>query len=73
MPHLTVTFDENVATIVLDRPPQNRIDDQMVEELAAAVTAVERSEARAVLVRSTGENFSFGGDIMSWPGASARE
>src|SRR6516225_9555202 len=69
MPHLTVSFDE-IATIVLDRPPQNRIDDQMVDELAAAVTAIERSDARAVLLRSEGENFSLGGDIMSWPDAS---
>jgi enoyl-CoA hydratase/carnithine racemase len=45
----------------------------MVDELAAAVTAIERSDARAVLVRSEGENFSFGGDIMSWPGADVRE
>ena len=73
MPHLTVTFDENLATIVLDRPPQNRIDDQVVDELAAAITAIERSDARAVLVRSEGQNFSFGGDIMSWPGADVRE
>ena len=48
MPHLTVSFDE-IATIVLDRPPQNRIDDQMVDELAAAVTAIERSDARPSL------------------------
>jgi enoyl-CoA hydratase/carnithine racemase len=73
MPHLTVTFDENIATIVLDRPPQNRIDDQMIEELAAAIVTIERSQARAVLVRSEGENFSFGGDIMSWPGAEVRD
>jgi len=73
MPHLTVHFDETLATIVLDRPPQNRIDDQMVDELAAAVAAIERSGARAVLVRSEGENFSFGGDIMNWPGADVRE
>ena len=73
MSHLTVSFDEGLATIVIDRPPQNRIDDQMVDELAAAVTAIERSDARAVLVRSEGENFSFGGDIMTWPDASVRE
>jgi len=73
MPHLSVTFEENVATLVLDRPPQNRIDDQMVDELAAAIVAIERSDARAVLVRSEGENFSFGGDIMNWPQASLRE
>ena len=73
MPHLTVSFDDGLATIVIDRPPQNRIDDQMVNELADAVAAIERSDARAVLVRSVGENFSFGGDIMTWPEASVRE
>jgi enoyl-CoA hydratase/carnithine racemase len=73
MAHLTVSFDDGLATIVIDRPPQNRLDDQMVDELAAAVAAIERSDARAVLVRSEGENFSFGGDIMAWPDASMRE
>jgi enoyl-CoA hydratase/carnithine racemase len=46
MSHLTVSFDDGLATIVIDRPPQNRIDDQMVDELARAFTAVERSDAR---------------------------
>jgi enoyl-CoA hydratase/carnithine racemase len=73
MPPLTVSFDEHLATIVLDRPPQNRIDDQMIDELAAAVSAIERGGARAVLLRAEGENFSFGGDIMAWPGADVRE
>jgi len=73
MPHLTLSFDENLATIVLDRPPQNRIDEQMSEELDAALTAIERSDVRAVLLRSEGENFSFGGDIMNWPGAGVRD
>ncbi|NUX56713.1 enoyl-CoA hydratase/isomerase family protein [Paraburkholderia youngii] len=70
---LTVNFDDGLATIVIDRPPQNRIDDQMIDELATAVAAIERSDARAVLVRSEGENFSFGGDIMTWPEANVRE
>lgn len=73
MPHLTVSFDEHLATIVLDRPPQNRLDDQMIDELAAAVTAIERSGARAVLLRSEGHDFCFGGDIMDWPDASIHE
>ena len=73
MPHLTISFDEGVATLTLDRPPQNRIDDQMVDELAAAITTIADSDARAVLVCGTGENFSFGGDIMSWPGAVTQE
>ncbi len=73
MPHLNVDFSGGIAEIVLDHPPQNRIDEQMVDELAAAIGAIERSTARAVLVRGAGENFSFGGDIMTWPEASPRE
>jgi enoyl-CoA hydratase/carnithine racemase len=69
MSHLNLTIQDQVATLVIDRPPQNRIDDRMVDELAAAITAVETSGARAVLLRSEGENFSFGGDIMEWPDA----
>lgn len=72
MSHLSFSIDD-IATIVLARSPQNRIDDQMVNELAAAVTAIERSDARAVLLRSEGENFSFGGDITNWPEASIQE
>ncbi|WP_028219613.1 enoyl-CoA hydratase/isomerase family protein [Paraburkholderia oxyphila] len=73
MAHLTVHFDDRIATIVLNRPPQNRIDDQMIDELAAAVTAIERSDARVVVVRSEGKDFSFGGDIMTGPDADVRE
>ena len=69
MSHLSLTIQDQVATLVIDRPPQNRIDDRMVDELAAAITAIETSGARAVLLRSEGENFSFGGDIMEWPDA----
>lgn len=67
MPHLRVQIERQVATIVLDNSPQNRIGDQMVEELAAAIEAIGRSDARAVLIRAEGDNFSFGGDIMPWP------
>jgi enoyl-CoA hydratase/carnithine racemase len=73
MAHLTVHFDDRVASIVLDRPPQNRIDDQMIDELAAAVSAIETSDARVVIVRSEGNDFSFGGDIMTWPDANVHE
>jgi hypothetical protein len=45
----------------------------MVDELAGEIDAIGRSDARAVLIRGEGENFSFGGDIMPWPDASTRE
>ena len=74
MSHLTYTIEhDNVAHIVLDNPPQNRIDNQMGQELLEAVNAIEAGAARAVLVRANGDNFSFGGDIVDWPDTPTRE
>src|SRR5258708_24919417 len=73
MPHLTYSIEDGVATLVLDNPPQNRIDEQMGDELAEAVDAVGRSDARAVLLRADGPDFSFGGDIVTWPDLDVRE
>ncbi|MEI9400688.1 enoyl-CoA hydratase/isomerase family protein [Mesorhizobium argentiipisi] len=70
MSHLTCTIDNRVATITLDNAPQNRIGDQMVEELAAAIAQIANSDARAVLLRGAGPDFSFGGDIRLWPDRS---
>jgi enoyl-CoA hydratase/carnithine racemase len=73
MDHLQLHFDEHVATITLSNPPQNRIDDQMIDELDVAIEAIGGSDARAVVLRSEGENFSFGGDILPWPEESVRQ
>ena len=67
MAHLTCTIDHRVATITLDNAPQNRIGDQMVEDLAAAMACIAGSDARAVLLCAAGPDFSFGGDILPWP------
>jgi enoyl-CoA hydratase/carnithine racemase len=69
MPHLNVSIGDDVATLALSNPPENRITDQMVDELSDAVRAVESSGARAVLLRADGPDFSFGGDIMPWENA----
>jgi enoyl-CoA hydratase/carnithine racemase len=73
MTHLTCTFDHRVATIMLDNAPQNRIGDQMVDELDAATACIASSDARAVLLRASGPDFSFGGDILPWPNRSRSE
>jgi enoyl-CoA hydratase/carnithine racemase len=73
MPHLTYSIQDRVATLTLNNPPQNRIDEQMADELAEALDAIGRSDARAVLLRADGPDFSFGGDIVTWPDLSARE
>ncbi|HYZ54999.1 MAG TPA: enoyl-CoA hydratase/isomerase family protein [Streptosporangiaceae bacterium] len=67
MPHLTSAIDDGIATIVLNNPPQNRLDRQLADELATAVAGITDSDARVVLLRADGPDFSFGGDIVDWP------
>lgn len=73
MSHLTYSIDGRIATVVLENPPQNRMDEQMAIELAEAVKAIARSDARAVLLRADGPDFSFGGDIIDWPDMDVHE
>lgn len=74
MTHLTHTLDDDgLATLTLHHPPQNRIGVGTSDELAAAVRAIEASDARAVLLRAEGPDFSLGGDIDPWPEWSRRE
>jgi enoyl-CoA hydratase/carnithine racemase len=69
MEHMTLSIANDVATLVLSNPPQNRIDDQMVDELDDALAQISVNRARALLLRGDGDNFSFGGDIQLWPDA----
>ncbi|MFM9596495.1 enoyl-CoA hydratase/isomerase family protein [Streptomyces scabiei] len=63
---LTHSLDGDVATIVLDNPPQNRLAPEFTQELSEAVDAITRSPARAVLLRAEGPDFSWGGDFRPW-------
>jgi enoyl-CoA hydratase/carnithine racemase len=73
MAHLAHSIDSSVAVITLNNPPQNRLSPQMLDELDAALTAVGDSDARALLLRADGADFSFGGDIVPWPEMNTRE
>jgi enoyl-CoA hydratase/carnithine racemase len=73
MAHLTHTIENSIAVITLDNAPQNRLSPQMLDELGEALTAIGNSDARALLLRAEGADFSFGGDIVPWPDMSARE
>jgi enoyl-CoA hydratase/carnithine racemase len=73
MPHLHYSIEDSVAEFVIDNPPQNRIGDQFCEELVVAVDQAHVDGARAVLLRSVGDNFSYGGDISPWPGMDVTE
>ncbi len=41
MTHVTLETDGALAIVTLDNPPQNRIGDQMADELAGIVEAIE--------------------------------
>jgi enoyl-CoA hydratase/carnithine racemase len=73
MTHISLKVEWPVSIITVHRPPQNRIDDDMVEQFATIIEKIESSESRAVLLRADGPDFSFGGDIMKWPDMSVRQ
>jgi 2-(1,2-epoxy-1,2-dihydrophenyl)acetyl-CoA isomerase len=63
---LSLTIDHGVGTITLDRGGAgNPFDVTFCTELLAAIHACHEPEAgvRAVLLRSNGPNFSYGGDL----------
>jgi enoyl-CoA hydratase/carnithine racemase len=61
MSQLEFASDGPLAVIALHNPPQNRIGDRMVADLAEIIDSIEAGESRAVLLRA--------GDLTS---ASAR-
>ncbi|MGW5650631.1 enoyl-CoA hydratase/isomerase family protein [Streptomyces humi] len=73
MQQLRYTLKNDVAHLVLDNPPHNRISNQMREDLAEAVQRVKDDRARAVLVASDASLFSLGGDIEPWVDLSTDE
>ena len=70
MPHLRYGIEDDLATVILNNPPQNRLSVEMLDELAQGLDMIGQSAARAVLLRADGPDFSFGGDIVPWLDAS---
>jgi 2-(1,2-epoxy-1,2-dihydrophenyl)acetyl-CoA isomerase len=61
---VTVEQQERVATITLDRPGRrNGVTVEMCEELFEALQRVSESEARVVILRGAGDDFSVGADL----------
>ncbi|RJS46764.1 enoyl-CoA hydratase/isomerase family protein [Nocardioides cavernaquae] len=73
MSHVTHHVENQVAVLTIEHAPQNRIGDQMVAGLVEALDAIERSDARALVLQAAGADFCFGGDIRTWPETSSRE
>ncbi|MHC2086451.1 enoyl-CoA hydratase/isomerase family protein [Methylobacterium sp. CM6244] len=73
MTQITLGNEGAVAIITLHNPPQNRFSPEMLIEFDMALDAVSSSEARALVLRADGADFSFGGDIQPWPTMTQRE
>jgi len=73
MSQLSLSFDADLAKLVLRNPPQNRLTQEFMEELGDAIAEIGRSGARAALLSADGPDFSFGGDVTPWPDLSSNE
>lgn len=73
MPHLRDGIEDDLATVILNNPPQHRLSVEMLDELAQGLDMIGQSAARALLLRADGPDFSFGGDIGPWPEASTAQ
>ena len=64
--HLTVTTEGHVATVVIDRPPNNHVSVDLMRDLADALEKVDRdNNIRAVVLTSAGRAFCAGADLVS--------
>jgi enoyl-CoA hydratase/carnithine racemase len=66
MSHITLSIDGAVASLFLSGSPRTRIDNEMVNQLSVAIDEIDASEARVLLMRAEGADFSFGGDSATW-------
>jgi enoyl-CoA hydratase/carnithine racemase len=60
MPHLRYGIKDDLATVILNNPPQNRLSVEMLDELAQGLDTIGQSAARALLLRADGPDFSCG-------------
>jgi enoyl-CoA hydratase/carnithine racemase len=71
-----VQFEQDgpLGTVVLDNPPLNQIDDELIADLGAVVGQLESADGlRAVLVRGNGDVFSAGADVKLFQGSWRRQ
>lgn len=54
---------DRVASIILDAPPDNRMDRQFFDQLNSVMQKIEYLEIGALLIYSSGRHFSAGADV----------
>lgn len=66
---ITVSKTGFVATVTLDRPPNNHVSVGLMRDLADALEAIDRDpDIRAVVLASAGKAFCAGADLVSSDG-----
>lgn len=74
MSAIDYTFEQGIATITINNPPQNRLTSEVFAGFMEAFGQLTSEPGlRAVLLRSEGPDFSFGGDVTAWPGRTGEE
>src|SRR3984893_16187606 len=68
MPLVTFDQDDQLGEIVIDNPPLNLFNADMLSDLGSAVEQAAHSKIRAVLVRAAGSDFSAGADASVFTG-----
>jgi enoyl-CoA hydratase len=67
MEYLKWSYQDNIATITLQRPPANALSSGLLKELAAALDEIEPNrEIRVVIIHGEGRFFSAGADIKEF-------
>lgn len=71
MSELSVTFEEHVATVVIQRPPHNFIDVQMIRAIADELERIDQQVAlRSVVLAAEGRSFCAGASFATSPSES---
>ncbi len=69
---ITISKSGHVATITIDRPPNNHVSVGLMRDLADALEAIDRDpETRAVVLTTAGKAFCAGADLVSTDGLLA--
>lgn len=74
MEYLTVTREENIAMITINRPPANALSSELIQLLSGIFDELEHDQAvRAILIHGEGRFFSAGADIKEFTSIKSGE
>ena len=65
--YVSFSRENAIGFVTLHRPPGNRANRKLVEDLGTAVREAAMSDIRVLIVRAEGDNFCMGGDFTEWP------